>query len=115
MLSVHGNFRRTNSEIDGFYSPFCKRIGLNCPNFRVFLSKLKGVGKAYQLEANQLRQGILTGRYMRKMSRASDNFFSKAEEKLATGRYAAQEFVQIVSHLTKISSGKMAKKESGKY
>ena len=73
-LSVHGKFRRTNSEVEGFHSSFGKRIGRKRPNFWFFLFKLKCVGKAYQLEANQLREGILTKRYSRKMSKASDKF-----------------------------------------
>ena len=70
--------------------------------FRFFLFKLKSVGKAYQLEANQLREGILTRRYRRKMSKATDNSISKVEGKLATGCYSAQEILQIVSHVTEI-------------
>ena len=98
MLSVHGKFRSTNSEVEGFHSSFVKRIGRKRPNFWFFF-KLKSVGKAYQLEANQLREGKLTRRYRRKMSEASDKFIFEAEEKLATGRYTAQEFLQIVSHI----------------
>ena len=33
MLSVHGQFRRTNSEVEGFHSSFGKRIGRKRPNF----------------------------------------------------------------------------------
>ena len=94
MLSVHGKFRRINSEVEGFHSSFGKRIGRKRPNFWLFLFKLKSVGKAYQLEANQLREGTLTKRYRRKMSKVSDKFISEAEEKLATARYTAQEFPQ---------------------
>ena len=114
VLSVHGKFRRTNSEFEGFHSSFGIRIG---PNFRFFLFRLKSVGKAYQLEANQLREGILTRRYRRKMSKASDIFISEADEKLATGRYSAQEFLQIVSHVTEKSFEKNGRwdKKSGKY
>ena len=67
--------------------------------------------KASQLEANQLREGILTKRYRRKMSKASNKFISEAEEKLATGRYTAQESLQIVSHVTEKSFEKMADEE----
>ena len=45
------------------------------------------------------------------MSKASDEFFSEAEGKLATGRYTAQEFLQIVSHVTEKSFKKMADEE----
>ena len=37
------------------------------------------------------------------MSKASDTFVSETEEKLATGRFTAQEFLQIVSHVTEKS------------
>ena len=100
MLSVHGKFRRTNFEIEGFHSSSGKRIGQKRPNFWFFLLKLKSVGKTYQLEANQLRDGILTRRYRRKMSEASDKFISEAEGKLTTRRYTAQEFLHFVSHVT---------------
>ena len=109
-LSVHGKFRRTNSEVEGFHSSFGKRIGWKRPNVWFFL-KPKSVGKAYQLEANQLREGILTIRYRRKISKASDKFISEAEGKLATGRYTAQEFLQIVSHVSEKSFEKMADEE----
>ena len=79
MLSVHGKFRRTNSEVEGFHSSFGKRIGRKWPIFWFFPFKLKIVGKAHQLEANQFREPILTRRYRRKMSKASDNFISEAE------------------------------------
>ena len=108
MLSVHGKFPRIYSEFEGFHRSFGKWIG---PNFRFFLFRLKNVGKAYQLEANQLREGILTRKYRRKMSKASDIFISEAEEKLATGRYSAQKFLQIVSHVTEKSFEKMADEE----
>ena len=111
MLSVHGKFRRTNSEVEGFHSSFGKRIGRKRRNFWLFLSELKSVGKVYQLEANQLREGILTRRYMRKMSEASDKFISEAEGKLATGPNTAQEFLQFVSHVTEKSFEKMANEE----
>ena len=97
MLPVHGKFHRTNSEVEAFQSTFGKRIGQKYPNFRFFLPKLKSVGKTYQLEANQLREGRLTGRYRRKMFDASDKFISEAEENLITGRDTAQEFRQIIS------------------
>ena len=106
----------TNSEVEGFHSSFGKRIGRKRPNFWFFLFKRKSVGKSFQLEANQFREGILTRRYRRKMPKASDKFISEAEEKLATGRYTTQEFLQIVSHATEKSSEKMADEEkSGKY
>ena len=111
MLSVHRKFRRTNSEVEGFHSSFGKRIGRKRPNFWFFLFGLKSVGKAYQLEVNQLREGILTKRYRRKMSKTSDEFISEAEGKLETGRYTAQEFLQIVSHVTDKSFEKMADEE----
>ena len=111
MLSVHGKFRRTNSEVESFHSSFGKRNGRKRPNFWFFLFKLKSVGKAYQLEANQLTEGILTRRYRRIMSKASDKFISEAEGKLATGRYTAQEFLQIVSHVFEKSFEKMANEE----
>ena len=97
MLPVHGKFQRTNSEVEGFQSTFGKRIGQKYPNFRFFLPKLKSIGKTYQLEANQLREGRLTGRYRRKIFEASDKFISEAEEKLITGRDTAEESLQIVS------------------
>ena len=109
--SVHCKLRKTNPEVDGFHSSFGKRIGRERPNFWFFLLTLKSVRKAYQLEANQLREGISTRRYRRKMSEASDKFISEAEEKLTTGRYTAQEFLQIVSHITENSFEKMAAKE----
>ena len=90
-----------------------KTIGRKRPNFWFFLHKLKSVGNAYQLEANQLRKGILTRRYGRKMTKASDKFISESERKLATGRYTAQEFLQIVSHVTRKSfekNGRCGKK-----
>ena len=111
MLSVHGKFRRTNSEVEGFHSSFGKRAGRKRPNFWFFLLKLKSVGKAYQLEANQLREGIITRRYRRKTSKAADKFISKAEGKWATGRYTAQEFLQIVSHVTEKSFEKIAEEK----
>ena len=88
-----------------------KRLGQKRPNFWFFLFKLKNVGITYQLEANQLREGILPRRCRRKMSKASKKFISKAEEKLATGRYTAQEFLQIVSHVTEKSFEEMADEE----
>ena len=46
------------------------------------------------------------------MSKASDKFISEAKEKLATGRcYTAQEFLQIVSHVTEETFEKMADEE----
>ena len=45
------------------------------------------------------------------MSKASDKFIREAEGKLATGRYTAQEFLQIVSHVTEKSFEKMADEE----
>ena len=32
MLSAHGKFRRTNSEVKGFHSSFVKQIGRKRPN-----------------------------------------------------------------------------------
>ena len=55
-----------------------------------FFFKLKTVGKFYQLEANQLREGMLARRSGRKMSKVSDKFNSEAEEKFATGCYREQ-------------------------
>ena len=46
------------------------------------------------------------------MSIASDKFIREAEEKLATGCYTAQEFLQIVSHVTEKSFEKMADEEN---
>ena len=63
------------------------------------------------MEANQLREGILTRRYRRKRSKASDKFISEAEEKLTTGLYTAQAFLQIVSHVTEKSIEKKADEE----
>ena len=80
-------------------------------NSGFFLFKQKNVGKAHQLEANQLRESILTKRYRRKLSKASDKLISEAEEKLATGRYTAQEFLQIVSQVTEESFEIMADEE----
>ena len=111
MLCVNGKLRRDNSEIDSFHSFFGKRFGHKCPDFRFFLFKLKSVGKAYQLEANQLREDMLTRRYRRKMYKASDEFISEAEEKLATERNTAQEFLQIVSHVAEKSFEIMADME----
>ena len=37
------------------------------------------------------------------MSEASDKFNTEAEETLATGCYTAQEFLQIISHVTEKS------------
>ena len=65
MLSVQGKFRMTNSEVEGFHSSFGKPNGRKRPNFWFFF-KLKSVGKVYQLEANQLREGILTRKKERK-------------------------------------------------
>ena len=76
-----------------------------------FLFELKSFGKAYQLEANQLREGILTRRYRRRISKASDKFISEAEGKLATERYTAQDFLQIVSHGTEKFFEKMGHEE----
>ena len=45
------------------------------------------------------------------MSKASDKFISEAEEKLTTGRYTAQEFLQILFHVTEESFEKMADDE----
>ena len=45
------------------------------------------------------------------MSKASDKFISEAEGKLATGRYTAQEFLQIISHVTERPFEKMAGEE----
>ena len=73
-----------------------------------FLFRLKSFGKVYQLEANHLREGIITRRYSRKMSQASDKFVSEAGEKLATGRYTAQKLLQIISHVTEKPFKKMA-------
>ena len=111
MLSVHGKSRRTNSEVEVSYSSFGKRVGRKRPNFWFFLFKLKIVGKVYQFEANQLREGMLTRRYRRKMSKAFDEFISEAEGKLETGRYTAQDFLQIVSHVTDKSSEKIGDEE----
>ena len=111
MLSVHGKIGRTNSKVEGFHSSFGKRIGRKRPNFWFFLFKQKSVRKVYELEANQLKEGILPRRYRRKMSKASNKFFSEAEEKFATGRYTAQEFLQIVSHVIEKSLEKMADEE----
>ena len=66
---------------------------------------LKSVGKVYQLETNQLREGMITRRYRRRTCKASDKFIK--EVKLATERYTAQE-LQIVSHVTENFFGKMA-------
>ena len=115
VLSIHGKFRRTNSELECFHCYFGKRLGRKRPNFSFFLFGLKSVGKAYQLEANQVMEGILTRRYRRKMSRTYEKFISEAEEKSAPGRYIAQEFLQIVSHVTEIfrKNGRLGKR-SGK-
>ena len=45
------------------------------------------------------------------MSKASDKFISETEEKSATGRYTAQKFLQIVSHVTDKYFEKMADEE----
>ena len=45
------------------------------------------------------------------MYKASDKFISEAEGQLATGRYTAQEFLQIVPHVTEKSFEKMADEE----
>ena len=71
LISVHGKFNKTNSELGGFHSPFGKRIDRKRPIFWFFLVKLTSVEKAFQLEANQLREGILTRKYRGKMSKAS--------------------------------------------
>ena len=105
------NFRRTNFEVEVFHGSFGKRIGRKRPNFWFLLLKLKSVGKAFQLEANQFREGISTRSYGRKKSKASDKFISETEEKLATGRYTAQEFLQIVSHVTEKSFEKIVDQE----
>ena len=68
---------------------------------------LKSVGKVYQLETNQLREGMITRRYKRRTCKASDKFLKEVEEKLATERYTAQE-LQIVSHVTEKFFGKVA-------
>ena len=113
-FSVHSKFRRTNSEVEGFHSSFGKRTGRKRPNFLFFLFRLKSVGKVYQLEANQLRRGILTRKYRGKMSETSDKFISETEENLATGRYTEHEFLQIVSHVKEISFEKMADEEKNR-
>ena len=84
--------------------------------FGFCMFKLNNVGKANQLEANQLREGMLTKGYRRKMPKASDKFNTDAEEKLATEGYTAQEFLQIVSHVREIFRKKWQMwKKSRKY
>ena len=52
------------------------------------------------MEANESREGRLTTKYRRKMSQSSEKFISEAEEKMPTGRYTAQELLQIVLYVT---------------
>ena len=65
MLSVHGKFRRTNSEVEGFQSAFGKRIGRKRLHFWFSLFELKNVGKADQLiggksvEGGQINKKVL--------------------------------------------------------
>ena len=53
----------------------------NVLNSGLVLFELRSVAKAYQLRENQLKEDILARRDSRKMSKASHDFFSEAEEK----------------------------------
>ena len=81
----------------------------------VFGSNLQGCLFHYRQSVYrkwQLREGILRRRYRRKMSKASHKIISDAEGRLATGRFTAQEILQIVSLVTEKSFEKMADGEN---
>ena len=94
MLSVNGQNRLTNSEVEDFHSNFGKRMARKRLNFWYFLNKLKVVAKASHLEIIQLGQGILTRRYKRKSSKIIDRYISEAEQKLQEERYRSMEFLK---------------------
>ena len=67
MLSVHGKFRRTNSEVEGFHSSFGQRIGRKHPNFcLVFSFQAEKCWKVLSIGGKSIEEGHINKKVQEK-------------------------------------------------